>query len=140
MTESPFADKPAAEAERVLRTNLSAAERRIQHAACPIYGVDDRGKPYLVGSSLLLKVGDRRLLVSAAHVLDWNKETSLYAAGPTRPILIEGESYRTQPPQTGRDDDSTDVGIVDVSSVPEKDWSRFRVLTAADLDVNDFPA
>ncbi len=63
-----------AEAERVLRANLSSADQRIQHAVCPLYGVNDRGKPYLIGSSLLLKVGDRRFLVSAAHVLDWNKK------------------------------------------------------------------
>ena len=88
-----------AEMERVLRENLSAAQRRIQNAVCPIYGVDDRGKPYLIGSSLLLSVGDRLLLVTAAHVLDWNKDTSLYVAGSVRPILIEGDSYRTSRPR-----------------------------------------
>src|SRR5947209_3356438 len=37
-----------AEMERVVRENLSATERRIQNAVCPIYGCDDRGKPYLI--------------------------------------------------------------------------------------------
>jgi hypothetical protein len=40
-----------AEAERVLRANPSSAEQRIQHAVCPIYSVNDRGQPYLIGSS-----------------------------------------------------------------------------------------
>ena len=86
----------------------------------PIYGGDDQGKPYLIGSSLLLDVGDKLLLVSAAHVLDWNKDTSLYAAGPVKPMVIEGDSYRTQAPKAGRDEDLADVGIVDVSNVRER--------------------
>jgi hypothetical protein len=130
----------ASETERVLRENLRAAERRIQNAVCPIYGCDDRGKPYLIGSSLLLSVGDKLLLVTAAHVLDWNKDTSLYVAGPVKPILIEGDSYRTQPPKAGRDGDLADVGIIDVSNIPREQWSRYRVLTPAGLDVDDFPA
>src|SRR5215471_4201266 len=75
-----------AEMERVVRDNLSATQRRIQNAVCPIYGCDERGKPYLIGSSLLLSVGDKLLLVTAAHVLDWNGDTSLYVAGPAKPI------------------------------------------------------
>ena len=129
-----------AEMERALRENLRAAERRIQHAVCPIYGCDDRGKPYLVGSSLLLSVGDKLLLVTAAHVLDWNNDTSLYVAGPVKPIVIEGDSYRTQPPKAGRDEDLADVGIIDVSNIPREQWSRYCILTPADLDVDDFPA
>jgi hypothetical protein len=129
-----------AEMERVLRENLSAAERRIQNAVCPIYGCDDRGKPYLIGSSLLLSVGDKLLLVTAAHVLDWNRDTSLYVAGPVKPILIEGDSYRTQPPKAGRDKDLADLGIIDVSNLPRVQWSRYRILTPADLDVDDCPA
>src|SRR5579863_7186102 len=129
-----------AEMERVLRENLGAAERRIQHAVCPIYGCDDRGKHYLIGSSLLLSFGDKLLLVTAAHVLDWNKDTSLYVAGPAKPTLIKSDSYRTQPPKAGRDEDLADVGIIDVSNIPREQWSRYRVLTRADLDVDDFPA
>jgi hypothetical protein len=126
--------------ERVTRENLSAAERRIQHAVCPIYGCDDRGKPYLIGSALLLSVGDKLLLATAAHVLDWNKDTSLYVAGRVKPILIAGDSYRTEPPKAGRDEDLADVGIIEVSNIPREQWSRYRILTPADLDVDDFPA
>jgi hypothetical protein len=130
----------ARQVEHVLRENLRAAERRIQQAVCPIYGADDRGKPYLIGSSLLLKVHDRSFLVTAAHVLDWNQETSIYVAGRLKPVRIEGESYRTSPPATGRNDDLMDFGIIDISGTPPDQWSRYRFLTPDDLDVDDFPA
>ena len=32
------------------------------------------------------------------------------------------------------------MGIIDVSNIPREQWSRYRVLTPADLDVDDFPA
>jgi hypothetical protein len=128
------------EHEKKLRENLRQAEYRVQHAVCPIYGVDGRDRPQLIGSSILLKLRSSSFLVTAAHVLDKNKETTLYVGGATRLVPLQGSSLRTRPPTSGRGYDTFDIGFIDISETTPNQWSRYRFLTPGDFDVDDVPA
>jgi hypothetical protein len=123
-----------------LRENLKEAERRMQQAVCPIYGIDRQDRPQLIGSSVLFRVKEQSFLVTAAHVLDFNKESTIHIGGPTELVELTGNSYRVRPPPSGREADVLDFGFVDISNTPTERWSRYRFLTPHDLDVDDVPA
>jgi hypothetical protein len=127
------------EAEERLRGALRQAERRVQHAVCPIYGINDRGEPELLGSSILLKLPTRALLVTAAHVLDKNEHTTLYFGGTERLVELAGPSFRVPRPASGRLKDTLDFGFIDISDVAPDQWSRYRFVTPGDIDVDDLP-
>src|SRR5687767_811624 len=94
-----------------LLAKMHAAEDAIQDLCAPIYGVDDRSVPYLIGSGTLMDVGAQTFLVTAAHVLDANSRTTLYLPG--NPIVpIRGRAVKTQAPTAGRDTDTIDLAIV----------------------------
>jgi hypothetical protein len=120
--------------------NLDAAERRIQGSVCPIYVIDAREKPKLLGSSVPFRVAQRAFLLTAAHVLDENKQTNLYVAGPEKLIALEGSSHRVCAPLGDRQSDTFDFGFIEVTSTPEEQWSRYTFNTPEDLDVDDVGA
>jgi len=123
-----------------MRNSLAEAEERVQRAICPIYGVDRKDKAQLVGTSLLFSIRGKSLLVTAAHVLDANGESTLYIGGPTELVPLTGTAYKTTPPAGGRPKDLLDLGLMDISEASPEQWSRYRFLTPDDLDVNDMPA
>jgi hypothetical protein len=125
-------------AERVA-SNLSDAERRIQETVCPVYGVDARERPQLIGSSIPLSLSERIFLVTAAHVFDENKDTTLYVGGVDSLVELAGTSFRTRAPLSGRQDDTLDFGFIDISETPRDQWSRYRFVTPEDFDVDDVP-
>ncbi len=127
------------ETKKRLRENLRQAEHRVQNAVCPIYGINDRDKPQLVGSSILLRLPTRALLVTAAHVLDENKRTTLYVGGAEQLVQLVGPSYRVLPPASGRQGDTLDFGFIDISDTAPDQWIRYRFVTPNDLDVDDVP-
>jgi hypothetical protein len=51
---------------------------RYRHAIVPIYGSTDNGAPEHIGSGVLLTLPEGHCLLTAAHVIDWNKRTTLY--------------------------------------------------------------
>jgi hypothetical protein len=125
--------------ELTVEANLREAEGRILERVCPIYGINARRQHQLIGSSVLLSVASRSFLLTAAHVLDKNRDSSLYIAGSADIVALAGSSSRSGSPTGNRDDDRLDFGFVDISGTPSGQWSRFRFLTPADLDVDDIP-
>jgi hypothetical protein len=124
----------------MINANIQNAEQRIQGTVCPIYAVDDQRRPNLVGSSMLLRVATRSFLLTAAHVLDENKSSTLYVGGGDELVELTGRAHRTTPPTTGRKDDLLDFAFIDVSDRSQDQWSRYRFLTTDDLDVDDHPS
>ena len=117
--------------------NLESAERRIQGSICPIYVINARDNPKLLGSSVPFRVRRRTFLLTAAHVLDENKRTNLYVAGPEKLIALEGSSHRVRAPFGDRQRDTLDFGFIEVTGTPDEQWSRYKFVTPADLDVDD---
>lgn len=108
------------------RTNMNAQERavrafvsqraqtlalRLAPGVRPIIAETSKG-PELVGSGVLLRVGDGGFLLSAAHVLD-ERQRPLFVASAGGVLAVEGEFLTSALPASGRrDDDQSDVGIV----------------------------
>jgi len=80
------------------------------------------------------------LLLTAAHVLDENRRTSLYVGGVNELVPLAGSSHRTGTPIAGRPGDTFDFGFVDISDTPPEQWLRYQFVTPDYLDVDDVPA
>lgn len=120
-----------------LDENLKAAECRIQGSICPIYVINARDNPKLLGSSVPFRIMQRAFLLTAAHVLDENKGTNLYVAGTEKLVTLEGSSHRVRAPLGERQRDALDFGFIEVTGTSEERWSRYRFITPEDLDVDD---
>ena len=125
--------------ESTIEANRREAEGRILDRVCPIYGINGRRQYQLIGSSVLLKVASRSFVLTAAHGLYKNRDSTLYIAGGTDIVALAGSSFRSGSPTANRDDDRLDFGFIEISDTPLDQWSRFRFLTPGDLDVDDIP-
>ena len=81
----------------------------------PILGSTERGKPCAVGSGILLAVGNERFLITAAHVLDENKVTTLYLPGNSELVELSGPSRQSKPPENKRGLDRFDTAYIQLS-------------------------
>jgi hypothetical protein len=77
----------------------------------PFYRIDERKRPEVVGSGVLVRVGDIYAIFSAAHVTDWRKHGRLALLGERGTAEPLGELIETEPPNGIRDDDRLDIGI-----------------------------
>lgn len=98
-----------------------------------IYGATENGKPDHIGSCVLLEYQGKNILVTAAHVIDQNKFTSLYVSGETNLVQIKGNCLITSAPNGDRDKDKFDFSILPISKelalaignayfIPEIEW------------------
>ncbi len=81
----------------------------------PIYGSTEHGKPYHIGSCVLIETNSTPYLITAAHVIDHNKITTLYVGGESDLIQIEAEALITKINTGNRDDDKLDFSILPLS-------------------------
>ena len=93
----------------------ATAQARFGDAVIPIYGAKETGAPNHIGSAILLNVNSRKVLLTAAHVLDEHKFTTLYAPGVGKPIPIEGKFVATRAPEGNRDLDRFDFAYCRLS-------------------------
>ncbi|MCG3147723.1 MAG: hypothetical protein PCFJNLEI_01164 [Verrucomicrobiae bacterium] len=94
---------------------LSTSTELPPQPVCPLYGVDDRGNPLLIGSAVLLQIADAHFLLTAAHVLDTNARSTLYygVGGPLQ--VLEGVAHKSGLSDgTSRDEDRNDVGFMEL--------------------------
>ena len=59
--------------------------RKFMNSVRPIYGSTEHGKPYHIGSCVLIEIDKKKYLVTAGHVIDHNKTTTLYVSGKVIP-------------------------------------------------------
>lgn len=91
--------------------------RRPTAGICPIFRADDEGKPEQFGSGILLRLSDRSVLASAAHVLDDFKNHEILIPGQQSLVAMSGGYSVSQLPETGsRNDDKIDVGYFPLDS------------------------
>lgn len=98
-----------------------------------IYGATENGKPDHIGSCVLLEYRDKKILATAAHVIDKNEFTSLYINGEAKLVQIIGSSLITAAQDSDRDKDKLDFSVLPISDelaialgnayyVPENEW------------------
>lgn len=80
----------------------------------PIYGATERGEPDHIGSAVLLNVNGSKVMITAAHVIDENKVTTLYVGGNANIELIEAEFSITEAPKKMRSLDHYDVAFCEL--------------------------
>ena len=106
---------------------------------CPIYRPDKNGDPEQFGTGVFILAGARYFLVTAAHVLDDNAESTLYIPGEKSGALVElkGESFRSKPDDGDRKNDRTDVGVVLLSQDLADEIGREAFLSVKQIDVDE---
>ncbi len=123
--------------ETILRQTLRQIEDRVQASVCPIYSLDERDRPYQMGSAILFSVAPYAFLLTAAHVLDKNRESTLFVAGERELLPLAGESSRIPVPHAGRKKDRLDFAFILLPSTIKRQLTRFTFLKPKDVDVND---
>jgi hypothetical protein len=120
-------DEEALRGMRAVTRRIQSMSRRLIAAVCPIYGSGTIGGLELVGSSVLLRFGERSFLITAAHVLDHAEDGHLFAGGDRTFVDLGGEQLATRRPESGRDDDPFDLAIfpLDATQVSQLGDSLF---------------
>ena len=100
--------------QEVLRKRLNecakAALVQYRHAIVPIYGSTENGVPTHIGSGTLLALAEGHCLLTAAHIIDENKITTLYiGVGQTEELLCDFAI--TIPPSGDRRQDHHDFAL-----------------------------
>ena len=116
-----------------------AALAQFRDAVMPIYGVTDKGDPDHIGSAVLLDLLEGKFLLTAAHVLDWNRTTSLYLGGDEF-ILLKFEALITVAPDGDRDRDHADFAIARLDAKMRSKLSRAKFITEAEISRSVGPA
>lgn len=91
------------------------AQSRYFDSVRPIYWATPSGTAEAIGSSFLFQVDGRRFLVTAAHVLDLNQQSTLYVGGRQELELINGNANVTKAPASGRRRDKYDFAFMELS-------------------------
>lgn len=115
-----------------IKDRTEKSQERFFRSVRPIYGLTPSDTAMAVGTSFLFQVDGRRFLVTAAHVIDWNQQTTLYVAGVGTLEQITGVAGVTKAPATGRSGDKYDFAFMELSN----DFAE-RVGTDAFLNADD---
>jgi len=97
-----------------LHSLMSSAVRDIGRAVRPVYYATGSGRPDHLGSCILLNTGSKRILLTAAHVIDANKVASLYIPVNGALQRLQGSGIITVAPKGKRDDDHYDFAALDL--------------------------
>jgi len=117
---------------------LALAKDKFAPAIRPIYASTDARRPVHLGSSIFLKIDDVPHLLTAAHVIDWIKHSSLYTGVETHLTEIEAEFRVTK--ADNRDNDRYDFAFAvipepmaaklgDVTYISDKEISSMTAQT-----------
>lgn len=100
----------------------------------PIYGSTQGGLPEHIGSCIALSLNGSPHLLTAAHVLDWNEETSLYV-GHENLHLLKMEFHATAKPNGHRREDRLDFALGELSESDFKKLGGVNFLTEDQIDL-----
>jgi len=107
---------------------------------CPIIGANDKLKPYLVGTGVVLGIESKIFIVTAVHVFDETEITTIYTFLEGKKQIIEGEICSTIKPVNDRNNDKIDISIYKVADILiPKFKASYTPITIEEIDVNDIP-
>ena len=84
------------------------AQEQLRTAVRSVYRATKDGAPDQIGSCILLDLQGLKILLTAAHIIDENKATSLYVTGVTDLVLVEAEFICSIKPRGARSNDLLD--------------------------------
>ena len=106
----------------------------------PVY-TEENGRLTHVGTCVLFLIGGRKYLVTAAHVLDYVKNTGFVIGVNNKTVSVSGEFNRTNSISGDPDDDHVDLAYIeiglgliseigDVKYITERQFSHNRINSA----------
>lgn len=98
----------------------------------PVFGVSRRDAAEQIGSSVLIEIDGRKLIITAAHVIDANASTSLYVAGSGTLEPLETEFHATKAPYGDRARDHYDFAFAELSPATVVALGEVRFLDEAE--------
>lgn len=117
----------------LMRTASDQAEQLFRSAIRPVYWVTADGKPDQLGSAVLIEIDNARCLLTAAHVIDENRASSLYVGGDSALVQISADFSATVAPAGDRDRDHYDFAIAELPSAMLADMSSLKFITEAEM-------
>lgn len=80
-------------AGELLTSEIRNAVNSLIDCITPIFDVNEKGQAKLLGSGVLLSVSGEAYLCTAKHVIDGNKDSTLYIDGPKQLETLEGDFH-----------------------------------------------
>jgi hypothetical protein len=122
--------------ERVNKCSDELAKKYLKSVRA-IYGSTEHGRPVHIGSSVAIIYKEEKYLITAAHVLDENKLTTLYVSGESHLTLIEATAFVTSAPEGNRDDDIIDFAIIHLNEKLQSDIGDIHYISKSEMLLND---
>jgi hypothetical protein len=122
-----------------LHALMTAATKDIAQAVRPIYFATNSGQAEHLGSSVLFRWKSHHLILTAAHVIDANKVTSLYIPVQGTIRKLEGTGLATVAPKGIRDLDHVDFCVIDISASLAADLGDIRYVQEHELRMQITP-
>lgn len=100
----------------IFKEKVDRAELKYNNSIRPIYGTDKRGTPNQIGTCTFISLDNHKFLLTAAHIIDENKNTPLYVTGNNSKFLgIEGKFKITESNMRDRGDDKYDFALMELN-------------------------
>lgn len=121
-------------------TDLAAkqAEVEFRDAVRPVYGVTRNGLPDQLGSSVLFEIDGVHSIITAAHVIDENKTTTLYVGGNDSLIPLIADFDATKAPGDDRDRDHHDFAVATLPDAMLVEMNRLKFITENEIVPREF--
>jgi hypothetical protein len=116
---------------------VDAISHKVNESTKPIYGANCKGNPEHIGSCIFINIAGIKILLTAAHVIDWKRETILYVGGEQELVPIVGNFYSTCKKDGDRNKDKYDfawlvlndlqiISLKGISFIDEKSIGNIR--------------
>lgn len=115
-----------------LNDAAKAALTTFRDAVRPIYRTTERGVPDHIGTALLLELSEGKFLLTAAHVLDHNSETSLYL-GADAFAMLQFEALVSVAADGKRSSDHADFAMARLGDDVLAKLPNARFITEAEI-------
>jgi len=113
--------------------------RRIKKTACPIYRLAPRATPELIGSAVLLRVGELNFLCTATHVLDARESADLLLPNGDYLEPFAATAVRTSAPGAGISD-PYDIAFMYLNDAYSQRFAHYEFVRVPDgVDQDDVP-
>lgn len=121
---------------REYKEKISVIEKSLGKYVCPIYSIDEKEKLKLLGSAVLIRMNIYNFLITAAHVLKENKESTLYLFGKSDLVELKGTAYST--PFENANHSKIEFSFMHLDESTVKELIHFDFLDISFVEPNDF--
>jgi hypothetical protein len=116
---------------RLIQDRAEARGREYLRSVRPVGIEYDEDPAELIGSAVLLALGDDRFVLTVGHVADWGKQGALMLAGATE--FVDMPALHTSAHPHGRDNDPHDVAVGKLDPATVAKLGDVRFLSVEDL-------